>query len=156
MAIFFPLHGEESLIFEWQSALGEPARLIGPLAARWEREMRSESELGARFGELWSLFQDALGVWFRTLANAEKSCQSEGENRWLCEKRMKIELTQDALNFSLPLNEKYEFSAYLDRYDGAQWKGFALLLKPVTKGPPLAPLLGLELFARECRSESLK
>jgi len=156
MAIFFPLHGEESLAFEWQTKLGEPARLIGPLAVRWEHEMRSQSDLGTRFGELWTLFQEGLGVWFRALANAERSCQSDGENRWICEKKMSVELTKDALNFHIPLNEKYEFSAYFDRYDGEQWKGFALLLKPVTKGPPLPPLLGLELFARECRAESLK
>ena len=156
MAIFFPLHGEESLAFEWKSKLGEPARIIGPLAYRFEREMGSQSDLGMRFGELWKFFQEGLGVWFRALANAESSCQSDGENRWVCEKKMSVELTKDALNFHIPLSEKYEFSAYFDRYDGEHWKGFAMLLKPVTQGPPLPPLLGLELFARECRAESPK
>lgn len=124
-----------------------PAKLGGPLARRLENELRLAGR--EQWQLAWQDFELGMGEFLRALEAPSKNCDSQS-SMWACGL---LEVERNAareLRLTYQGERGYLFEASLESYDQDSHKRLSIFLRSQDAGPTDRPILGLELFLREC------
>jgi hypothetical protein len=147
-AVYFPLQGEQSLLLSWKEETGSAAQLRGPLARWLENELKLEGR--EHWARQWDDFSLGLGSLLRTLSDPTSNCIYESEGLWNCDEGLMARFSGGDIEFTRTFPERYVFQAWLRQREDDGHKSVGFTLTNELRRADDGPLLGLELFLREC------